>query len=179
VASRRQLEHVRAGIARLRGEAEILLGADALAPQGVEPGRGFFVAPTLLRGDLERTRVVHEREVFGPVVTLLPYSGEAGQAADVVVRGRGGLVASIYSDDAAFVRDAVLRLAPHHGRLFLGSAKIAEASPGPGTVLPALVHGGPGHAGGGEELGGLRALGFYSQRVALEGSRPVIERIIG
>jgi oxepin-CoA hydrolase/3-oxo-5,6-dehydrosuberyl-CoA semialdehyde dehydrogenase len=63
--------------------------------------------------------------------------------------------------------------------LFLGSAKIAESSPGPGTVLPQLVHGGPGRAGGGEELGGLRGLAFYSQRVALEGSRPVIERIAG
>jgi oxepin-CoA hydrolase/3-oxo-5,6-dehydrosuberyl-CoA semialdehyde dehydrogenase len=70
-------------------------------------------------------------------------------------------------------------LAPYHGRLFLGSAKIAEASPGPGTVLPHLVHGGPGRAGGGEELGGLRGLSFYMQRVALEGSRPVIERIAG
>ncbi|HET8646651.1 MAG TPA: aldehyde dehydrogenase, partial [Vicinamibacteria bacterium] len=86
---------------------------------------------------------------------------------------------SVYSEDAAFTGDLVLGLAPYHGRLFLGSAKIAEASPGPGTVLPQLVHGGPGRAGGGEELGGLRGLSFYMQRVALEGSRPVIERIAG
>ena len=89
-----------------------------------------------------------------------------------MARGRGGLVSSVYSDDAAFTAEVVLGLAPYHGRVFLGSAKIAEASPGPGTVLPQLVHGGPGRAGGGEELGGLRGLAFYMQRVALEGSRP-------
>jgi oxepin-CoA hydrolase/3-oxo-5,6-dehydrosuberyl-CoA semialdehyde dehydrogenase len=78
-----------------------------------------------------------------------------------------------------FTAEVALGLAPYHGRLFLGSAKIAEHSPGPGTVLPSLVHGGPGRAGGGEELGGPRGLSFYMQRVALEGARPVIERIAG
>ena len=73
----------------------------------------------------------------------------------------------------------VLGLAPYHGRVFMGSAKIAEQSPGPGTVLPQLVHGGPGRAGGGEELGGVRGLAFYMQRVALEGSRPLIEKLTG
>ncbi len=96
-----------------------------------------------------------------------------------MARGRGGLVSSVYSEDAAFTAEVVLGLAPYHGRVFLGSAKIAEQSPGPGTVLPSLVHGGPGRAGGGEELGGLRGLAFYMQRVALEGARPVIERIAG
>jgi oxepin-CoA hydrolase/3-oxo-5,6-dehydrosuberyl-CoA semialdehyde dehydrogenase len=85
----------------------------------------------------------------------------------------------VYSEDPAFTTEAVLGLAPYHGRVFIGSAKIAEASPGPGTVLPQLVHGGPGRAGGGEELGGLRGLAFYLQRVALEGPRPLIERIAG
>ena len=84
---------------------------------------------------------------------------------------------SVYSEDAAFTAELALGLAPYHGRVFLGSARIAEQSPGPGTVLPLLVHGGPGRAGGGEELGGQRALAFYMQRVALEGSRPVIDRI--
>src|SRR4030095_7261725 len=88
-----------------------------------------------------------------------------------------GLVSSVYSEDTAFTSDVVLGLAPFHGRVFLGSAKIAEQSPGPGTVLPHLVHGGPGRAGGGEELGGRRGLAFYMQRTALEGSRPVIDRI--
>jgi len=178
VASRAQLEHVRQGIARLEAEGDRRTGADPVAPLGVEEGRGFFVAPTLLRA-AANARAVHEHEVFGPVATVIAYSGQGDEAAEVVARGGGGLVASVYSDDTPFVRDLTLRLAPHHGRLFLGSAKIAEASPGPGTVLPTLIHGGPGHAGGGEELGGVRGLAFYMQRVALEGSRPVIEKILG
>jgi oxepin-CoA hydrolase/3-oxo-5,6-dehydrosuberyl-CoA semialdehyde dehydrogenase len=121
---------------------------------------------------------VHSREVFGPVATVIPYSGRAPDAAEIVGRGQGGLVSSVYSEDPAFTADVVAGIAPYHGRVFLGSAKIAEASPGPGTVLPLLVHGGPGRAGGGEELGGRRGLSFYMQRVALEGSRPVIDRIV-
>jgi oxepin-CoA hydrolase/3-oxo-5,6-dehydrosuberyl-CoA semialdehyde dehydrogenase len=117
--------------------------------------------------------------VFGPAATLIPGSGAPDEAAEVVSRGQGGLVSSVYSDDPAFLSEVVLGLAPFHGRVFLGSGKIAEQSPGPGTVLPQLVHGGPGRAGGGEELGGPRGLGFYLQRVALEGSRPVIEKIAG
>jgi oxepin-CoA hydrolase/3-oxo-5,6-dehydrosuberyl-CoA semialdehyde dehydrogenase len=88
-------------------------------------------------------------------------------------------VSSVYSEDASFSCDVALGLAPFHGRVFLGSVKIAEQSPGPGTVLPQLVHGGPGRAGGGEELGGLRGMAFYMQRVALEGSKPVVEKLTG
>jgi oxepin-CoA hydrolase/3-oxo-5,6-dehydrosuberyl-CoA semialdehyde dehydrogenase len=121
---------------------------------------------------------VHDREVFGPVASLLPYSGEAAEAAVIVARGNGGLVSSLYSDDASWLEEAVFGIAPHHGRIFLGHPKI-ELSPGPGTVLPQLVHGGPGRAGGGEELGGARGLAFYMQRVALEGARPVIAKLVG
>jgi oxepin-CoA hydrolase/3-oxo-5,6-dehydrosuberyl-CoA semialdehyde dehydrogenase len=113
--------------------------------------------------------------VFGPVASLLAYESDP---AAIVARGNGGLVCSVYSEDQAFIEQAVLELAPYHGRLFLGHPKI-ELSPGPGTVLPQLVHGGPGRAGGGEELGGPRGLAFYLQRVALEGARPVIQKIIG
>jgi oxepin-CoA hydrolase/3-oxo-5,6-dehydrosuberyl-CoA semialdehyde dehydrogenase len=122
---------------------------------------------------------VHSIEVFGPVATLVPYSGAASDAAEIVSRGQGGLVSSVYSEDASFTTEVVLGIAPFHGRVFLGSAKIAEQSPGPGTVLPHLVHGGPGRAGGGEEGGGLRGLAFYQQRVALEGSKPLVEKIAG
>jgi oxepin-CoA hydrolase/3-oxo-5,6-dehydrosuberyl-CoA semialdehyde dehydrogenase len=114
-------------------------------------------------------------EVFGPVASLLEYQGNP---SDLVARGNGGLVSSIYSEDQAFLEEVVLGIAPHHGRIFLGHPKI-ELSPGPGTVLPQLVHGGPGRAGGGEELGGPRGLAFYLQRVALEGSRPVIQKLLG
>jgi 3,4-dehydroadipyl-CoA semialdehyde dehydrogenase len=120
--------------------------------------------------EIENGKAVHEHEVFGPVASLIPYSGNP---AAIVARGNGGLVCSVYSEDSAFIEEAVAGLAPWHGRIYLGHPKI-ELSPGPGTVLPQLVHGGPGRAGGGEELGGRRALSFYLQRVALEGSRPVI-----
>ena len=143
-------------------------------------GKGFFTSPVLLEVEPGAAAPgVHGREVFGPVATVVPYTGKPEDAAEIVGRGRGGLVSSIYSEDVPFTADLVLGVAPFHGRVFLGSAKIAEASPGPGTVLPLLVHGGPGRAGGGEELGGLRGLALYMQRVALEGSRPVIERITG
>ncbi len=87
-------------------------------------------------------------------------------------------MSSVYSEDTDFLEEIVAGIAPYHGRIFLGHPKI-EMSPGPGTVLPQLVHGGPGRAGSGEELGGARGLAFYMQRVALEGSRPVIQKLIG
>jgi oxepin-CoA hydrolase/3-oxo-5,6-dehydrosuberyl-CoA semialdehyde dehydrogenase len=180
VATQQQHDDVRAGIDALARDGRLVYGRPDLAPVGVEPGRGFFVGPALI--ELEpgaEAPTVHSREVFGPAATLVPYSGQAAEAAAIVARGQGGLVSSVYSEDTAFTAEAVLGLAPFHGRVFLGSARIAEQSPGPGTVLPQLLHGGPGRAGGGEELGGLRGLAFYSQRVALEGSRPVIEKIAG
>jgi oxepin-CoA hydrolase/3-oxo-5,6-dehydrosuberyl-CoA semialdehyde dehydrogenase len=181
VATADQLEDVRAGIGQLAADGRIAFGSATLVQAvGAPAGKGFFVAPVLVEVEAGAAApTVHSREVFGPVATVVPYSGKAEDAAFIVARGGGGLVSSVYSEDTAFTSEVVLGLAPYHGRVFLGSAKIAEASPGPGTVLPLLVHGGPGRAGGGEELGGLRGLGFYLQRVALEGSRPVIDRITG
>src|SRR5258708_37273097 len=103
---------------------------------------------------------VHTREVFGPVASLLPYSGKGPDAAAIVARGNGGLVSSVYSEDAEFLEEIVAGIAPHHGRLFLGHPKI-EMSPGPGTVLPQLVPGGPGPAGGADNLAAARGPAFY------------------
>jgi 3,4-dehydroadipyl-CoA semialdehyde dehydrogenase len=173
VATASQHQDVREGIRRLAAD-------ERMDGVGAPVGKGFFVAPTLLEvAPGAEAPTVHSVEVFGPVATLVPWSGAPAEAAEIVSRGEGGLVSSVYSEDAAFTSEVVLGLAPFHGRVFLGSAKIAEQSPGPGTVLPHLVHGGPGRAGGGEELGGPRGLAFYMQRVALEGSRPVIEKIAG
>ena len=132
-------------------------------------GKGYFVRPTLLQAKSNDTETVHELEVFGPCATILPYDGTAAQAGEIVNRGQGCLVSSIYSDDNAWVEEAVHVMAPWHGRLWIGSQKMAEQSIPPGTVLPAMVHGGPGRAGGGEELGGLRGCTFYMQRTALQG----------
>ncbi|HLA78647.1 MAG TPA: 3,4-dehydroadipyl-CoA semialdehyde dehydrogenase [Vicinamibacteria bacterium] len=180
LATADQLRAVRTGIELLAKDGRLVFGSAAVKPLGVPEGKGFFVGPVLIEVEPgAEAPSVHSHEVFGPVATIVPYSGRAADAVELVSRGRGGLVSSLYSEDVDFVGELALGLAPHHGRLFLGSAKIAEQSPGPGTVLPLLVHGGPGRAGGGEELGGLRSLAFYMQRVALEGSRPMIERIAG
>ncbi len=174
LATGAQLADVREGVAKLGLEGRPAFGSAAPLP-----GKGFFISPVLMEFAKDALAAsVHAREVFGPVASLLPYSGEAADAAAIVARGNGGLVTSVYSEDAAFLEEIVSGIAPYHGRLFLGHPKI-EMSPGPGTVLPQLVHGGPGRAGGGEELGGARGLAFYMQRVALEGSRPVIQKLIG
>ncbi|HTQ72883.1 MAG TPA: 3,4-dehydroadipyl-CoA semialdehyde dehydrogenase [Burkholderiales bacterium] len=174
VATGAQLADVREGVAQLSAEGKTAFGS--AAPVGA---KGFFISPVLMEfAKNALAAAVHSREVFGPVASLLTYSGKCADAAAIVARGNGGLVSSVYSEDADFLEETVAGIAPYHGRIFLGHPKI-EMSPGPGTVLPQLVHGGPGRAGGGEELGGARGLAFYMQRVALEGSRPVIQKLIG
>jgi oxepin-CoA hydrolase/3-oxo-5,6-dehydrosuberyl-CoA semialdehyde dehydrogenase len=180
LATASQLAEAREGVARLGAEGKLAFGSAApVAAAGIDAGKGFFLSPVLVEFAAgAAAAAVHDREVFGPVASLLPYSGEAAEAVVIVARGNGGLVSSLYSDDASWLEEAVFGIAPHHGRIFLGHPKI-ELSPGPGTVLPQLVHGGPGRAGGGEELGGARGLAFYMQRVALEGARPVIAKLLG
>ena len=174
LATDNQLADVREGVAKLAAEGKAAFGSAAPVA-----GKGFFISPVLMEfAEDALAASVHAREVFGPVASLLPYSGKGADAAEIVTRGNGGLVCSVYSEDADFLEEILAGVAPYHGRIFLGHPKI-EMSPGPGTVLPQLVHGGPGRAGGGEELGGTRGLAFYMQRVALEGSRPVIQKLIG
>jgi 3,4-dehydroadipyl-CoA semialdehyde dehydrogenase len=178
LATAQQQQDVLDGIGQLARDGRLVFGSSDLVPVGVPEGKGYFVSPVLIEVEPgAEASSVHTREVFGPVATLVPYSG-AAEAVEIVGRGDGGLVCSVYSEDAAFTTEVVLGVAPYHGRIFLGSAKIAELSPGPGTVLPQLVHGGPGRAGGGEELGGLRGLDLYTQRVALQGSKPFVERLL-
>jgi oxepin-CoA hydrolase/3-oxo-5,6-dehydrosuberyl-CoA semialdehyde dehydrogenase len=167
LTSAAQLAEVRDGVGTLGKEGRLVLGGPAPVH-----AKGYFLAPTLFEFDAASpANAVHAREVFGPVLSLLPYTGDP---APIVARGGGGLVCSLYSEDASWLEQVVGAIAPHHGRIYIGHPKI-ELSPGPGTVLPQLVHGGPGRAGGGEELGGRRALAFYLQRVALQGSRPLVQ----
>jgi oxepin-CoA hydrolase/3-oxo-5,6-dehydrosuberyl-CoA semialdehyde dehydrogenase len=170
-----QLRDVRAGVERLRGQTRVAWTRERLEPVGVPAGKGFFHAPLLLVAEHPaEADAVHGHEVFGPVATLLPYSDGPTLAA-LVRRGEGSLVSSLYSDDRAFTEETILAIAPYHGRLHIGSAKVAEAATQPGMVLPSLVHGGPGRAGGGEELGGERGLAFYMQRTALQANRAFLE----
>lgn len=181
LSSKKQHDDVRAGIEKLASATdEVCGGMGEVEPVGVPAGVGFFVGPVLRKtSDARAAAVVHDFEIFGPVATLCAYDGSAADAAAIVALGDGGLVTSVYSDDRQFLTDATVELAPHHGRVYLGSEKIASQSPGPGTVLPMLLHGGPGRAGGGEELGGLRGMKLYQQRTAVQGDATILKNIFG
>lgn len=171
VSSPAQRTAVREGLAALEQACTLVWRAPS-------PDTGCFVSPSLFRTDaLAEAPYVHEHEVFGPVATVLPWSGDPDELVGAVAKGGGGLVASVYSDDVTWARPVLLGLAPWHGRIHWGSKKVHDQSPGPGTVLPNLVHGGPGKAGGGEELGGARGLQFYWQRTAIQGDRALLERV--
>jgi oxepin-CoA hydrolase/3-oxo-5,6-dehydrosuberyl-CoA semialdehyde dehydrogenase len=161
-----QRDDVRARIADLSTEAEVVVGDPA---NDGAPG-GAFLAPVLLRcTDPARARKVHVVEAFGPVATVIAYD-DLDQAVELVRRGEGSLVASVFTDDDAVADALVFGLAPFHGRILVVDRDCAGESTGHGSPLPGLVHGGPGRAGGGEELGGIRGVHHYLQRTALQGS---------
>ena len=175
LAASRHQKNALAGIAELARTAERVIGD----PDAV-PAEGCFVAPQVFvdrRGALAPR--VHDHEIFGPVATLLPYDGDAAEAIRIVTRGDGGLVCAVYSDDLDWAGPVVRGLLSWHGRVVWGSKKVADQGVGPGTVLPNAVHGGPGAAGDGEELGGPRGLEFYWQRVALQADKLLMDRILG
>lgn len=174
LASQEALASVRAGIAQLLGAAEALCG-------GVQPiaERGYFVAPTLLRARDPKASAIHELEVFGPCATIVACSPDPKDSAWLANLGGGGLVASLYTDDKDTLDTWVRSMAPWHGRLWVGSEKTQGQALGPGAVLPGTIHGGPGRAGGGEELGGLRGLAFYMQRTAIQGDRALLTKTLG
>jgi oxepin-CoA hydrolase/3-oxo-5,6-dehydrosuberyl-CoA semialdehyde dehydrogenase len=181
VATASQFRDVKAGIERLASQTEEGYGGiGAIEAFGANAGKGFFVGPVLrVTKDPGNCEALHADEVFGPVCTVGSYSGSASDAAALVRLGEGGLVSSIYSDDRNYLADLVPQVAAFHGRLYLGSEKIASQSPGPGMVMPSLLHGGPGRAGGGEELGGLRGMALYQQRTALQGDKAILAAITG
>ena len=179
VSTAAQRRDVGEGIERLRGVAEAIHGDGGRGELvGVDGDKGFFVEPTLFRTSNAEAPEIHEHEVFGPVQTIVPYDGTAGEASRLVNLGAGGLVASLYTDKVDFTEAFVLGSAPFHGRLHVGSGKIADHSLGSGAVLPQMLHGGPGRAGGGEELAGLRGLAFYMQRTAVQGLKTLLEKVL-
>jgi 3,4-dehydroadipyl-CoA semialdehyde dehydrogenase len=133
--------------------------------------------PTLLglrtAAQSDAAHLVHDTEVFGPVATLLAYR-DAGHALALVRRGQGSLVTSLYGNDPAALAATALQLASSHGRVHVISPDVAALHTGHGNVMPQSLHGGPGRAGGGEELGGLRALNFYHRRSAVQASTAVL-----
>ena len=177
LASKAQLDDVRAGIGRFAKAGEIACGGlDAKIPNVT---KGRFVAPTLVSARDGADPVFHAEEVFGPVATLLPYAGKPDEAASIVGLGGGGLVSSAYSNDPEWIQAYVLAASPWNGRVWIGSDKLQDQSFPPGMVLPSMIHGGPGRAGGGEELGGERGLHFYMQRTAVQGFKGWIEAAFG
>lgn len=180
LASLAQREEVRARIRDLSRAAEVVLG-DPDNPRLVsgDPQAGAFLSPVLLYCDAPlASDVVHDVEAFGPVATVMPYDSTA-EAVDLARRGKGSLVASVFTNDAGFARDMALGLAPFHGRVMIGNRLSAKSSTGHGSPLPTLVHGGPGRAGGGEELGGMRSVKHYMQRTAIQGAPGLISTITG
>jgi oxepin-CoA hydrolase/3-oxo-5,6-dehydrosuberyl-CoA semialdehyde dehydrogenase len=181
LATAAQLEDAVAGTRLLCDEARKVHGSgERVDGVGNASGVGFFFGPTLLRAqDGETVEMIHRHEVFAPVSTLMPYDGSGGAAGRLVARGGGCLVTSAYSDEPEFLGDFLAVGGPWAGRLYLGSAKVAGQLPGSGAALPHVLHGGPGRAGGGSELGGERGLRLYMQRVAVTGDRAVVDRLAG
>ncbi len=179
LVSLHQRDEVRGAVRALNGAARIVSGdPESVDPVDADPVRGAFMAPVLLLcNDLERSEP-HEIEAFGPVSTVIPYQ-TADEVVELAARGKGSLVGSIVSHDSDFVRHVVLATAPHHGRLLILDRDSAAESTGHGTPVPQMVHGGPGRAGGGEELGGMRAVKHYMQRTALQGSPAAIASLVG
>ncbi len=180
LASKAQQRDVAAQVERLAEGNEVVIGrSEAFAPVGEGAANGSFFAPTLLlcREPL-RNDAVHDVEAFGPVSTLMPYD-DFEEALALAARGRGSLVATLVTHDRAVAAKAVPRMAAWHGRLHLLDRDSAAESTGHGSPLPMLKHGGPGRAGGGEELGGIRAVVHYLQRAAVQGSPSMLTAVTG
>jgi oxepin-CoA hydrolase/3-oxo-5,6-dehydrosuberyl-CoA semialdehyde dehydrogenase len=180
LASLAQREEVRARIAELRAEAECVSGdPDRVRLASGDPEAGGFLNPVLLHCARPHAAfAVHEVEAFGPVATLMPYD-DPEEAVALAAKGRGSLVASVFTDDPSVAEAVVLGLAPHHGRVMIGNRASAKSSTGHGSPLPMLVHGGPGRAGGGEELGGIRGVTHYMQRTAVQGAPRLVAAVTG
>jgi len=180
LASWAQQNDVAERVATLARGNEIVVGKDeAFAPLGEGAMNGSFFAPTLLLcRDAMKNDAVHEVEAFGPVSTLMPY-GDFEEALALAARGRGSLVATLITRDRKVAAHAIPQMAAWHGRLLILDREAAAESTGHGSPLPMLKHGGPGRAGGGEELGGIRAVKHYLQRAALQGSPSMLTAVTG
>lgn len=175
-----QREDVRQRIEALRTEADLVLGEiDNPSVQGADAEKGGYLPPILLRvKDAKHAHAVHTLEAFGPVSTLIAYDDLSDSIA-LARRGEGSLVATAVTYDADIAAELAFGIASYHGRLHLLDRDSAGESTGHGSPLPGLVHGGPGRAGGGEEMGGIRGVHHYLQRTAIQGSPALLARLGG
>jgi oxepin-CoA hydrolase/3-oxo-5,6-dehydrosuberyl-CoA semialdehyde dehydrogenase len=176
LASQAQLKAVREAVAELAKSARIVSGDPERTPEGLE--KGAFITPILLRSDDPwGSDAVHDVEAFGPVSTIMPYR-DLGDAIALANRGMGSLALSLFTFDPHVAEEFVLGAGAYHGRMVILDRTSAKESTGHGSPLPVLVHGGPGRAGGGEEMGGIRGVTHYMQRTALQGSPAVLSSIV-
>ena len=180
LASLDQREEVRARIRDLQADAEIVAGnPDEVRVTSGDAGAGAFLNPVLMYCDKPfAAQAVHDVEAFGPVSTVMPYD-DLQEAVALARRGKGSLVSSVFTDDPKVAEEAVLGLAPFHGRVLIGNRASGKTSTGHGSPLAPLVHGGPGRAGGGEEMGGMRGVKHYMQRTAVQGSPRLLSAVTG
>jgi oxepin-CoA hydrolase / 3-oxo-5,6-dehydrosuberyl-CoA semialdehyde dehydrogenase len=177
LAGTTQVREVGSALQALKGGAEVIFGGNGVQPIGGPEGRGAFFPITLLACDHpHQAPQPHEVEAFGPVNTVMPYSTLA-DAVDLARLGRGSLCGSLFTNDDSVARDVVLGVAPYHGRVYVLNRAAAKESTGHGSPLPHLVHGGPGRAGGGEEMGGVRGVLHYMQRTAIQASPTMLTSI--
>ncbi|MEO8889769.1 MAG: phenylacetic acid degradation bifunctional protein PaaZ, partial [Jatrophihabitantaceae bacterium] len=179
LASLEQREEVRRSLKALTGVGRIVFGdPDRVDVVDADAERGAFLSPVLLVSHEVDRDEVHSVEAFGPVSTLMPYSS-TDEVIELAARGQGSLAGSIVTADRDFAREVVLGAAPWHGRLLVLNADDAAESTGHGSPMPALVHGGPGRAGGGEEMGGMRGVFHHMQRTAVQADPATLTAITG
>ena len=180
LAGESQRTEVKSQVQKILASSQIIYGSlDSVSTVDADAEKGAFMSPLLLLntnpfGDT----VVHETEPFGPVATMMPYSS-IEEAITLAKMGKGSLVSSIVTADPTIAKDYVIGAGTYHGRVLILNNDCAKESTGHGSPLPLLVHGGPGRAGGGEEMGGIRGVKHYMQRVAVQGSPDMITAISG
>ncbi|CAL9489723.1 Bifunctional protein PaaZ [Nocardiopsis dassonvillei] len=173
-----QRDEVRKAVKALRTSCELVYGdPERVEVVGADAESGAFMSPILLRAE-PGAREPHEVEAFGPVSTVITY-GSVAEAVELAALGRGSLVGSLVTHDPDVAREVVLGVAPWHGRILVLDRDDAKESTGHGSPLPVLVHGGPGRAGGGEEMGGVRGVKHHMQRTAIQASPDMLTAITG
>lgn len=178
LAGETQRREVKEQIRKLLASSQIIYGSlDSVELIDADAQKGAFMSPILLLNEQPlSSKEVHEVEAFGPVSTLMPYTSTA-EAIALAKMGKGSLVSSIVTADKNIAKEYVLGAGMYHGRILILNDACAKESTGHGSPLPLLVHGGPGRAGGGEEMGGMRGVKHYMQRVAIQGSPDMITAV--
>jgi len=179
LASMLQVDRCREQIAKLAQDNEVIYAKDNFDVVGADREKGAFIAPTLfLNTNPLENMSSHEVEAFGPVSTIMPYKN-LEEATHIASLGKGSLVSSIVTNDKAVANEYVAAAAPYHGRILILNEACAAESTGHGSPMPLLSHGGPGRAGGGEEMGGMRGVKHYLQRTAIQGHPTMLTAVSG